>query len=225
MRPIDKGKNPKTYTRYQEARGELIDRLGQYCSYCEMKLPSSLAVEHVQPKSLHPELLLEWDNFLLACPNCNSTKLDTDVHLEDYLWPDRDNTFLAFVYREGGRISVNDALDDNRKRCAQNTLDMAGLQKQPGSDDLERSDRRWSNRREAWKTANRALKRLKENDSKSFREQIVDTASEGGDWSTWMTVFKDDPDMLNRFIKEFKGTSKECFDENGNPLPRKGGIV
>jgi len=31
--------------------------------------------------------------------------------------------------------------------------------------------------------------------------------------------------MLNRFIKEFKGTSKECFDENGNPLPRKGGIV
>ena len=85
MRPVGKGKNSKTLNQYQETKGDLIDRLGEYCSYCEMQLNAVLAVEHVQPKSQHPHLLLVWDNFLIACPSCNSAKGDTDVRLEDYL--------------------------------------------------------------------------------------------------------------------------------------------
>ncbi|MCX6582161.1 MAG: HNH endonuclease [Candidatus Aminicenantes bacterium] len=225
MRPIEKGKNSKTFNQYQDAKGDLIVRLGNYCSYCERELPASLAVEHVQPKSLHPDLLLKWDNFLLACINCNSTKDDTDVQLENYLWPDKDNTFLAFVYSEGGRITVNDKLADRQKKCAQNILDLVGLQKRPRSDDLKKSDMRWMQRKEAWDKAVRSLKRLKEDDRKGFREQIAETTDSAGHWSIWMTVFKDDRDMLRRFIKTFRGTSEECFDKSGAPIPRKSGIV
>lgn len=225
MRPIEKGKNNRTFKESQDAKGDLIDRLGEYCSYCERKLPVSLAVEHVQPKSLHPELRLKWENFLLACANCNSNKLAKDIRLEDYLWPDTENTFLAFVYHEGGRITVNDKLDDRQKKCAQNILDLVELQKQPGANDLKKNDMRWMQRKKAWDKAVRSFKRLKEDDRKGFREQIVETADSDGHWSIWMTVFKDDKDMLRRFIKTFRGTSKGCFDKSGTPIPRKGGIV
>lgn len=225
MRPIEKGKNSKTFNQYQDAKGDLIDRLGEYCSYCERKLSVSLAVEHVQPKSLHPDLILKWGNFLLACVNCNSNKLARDVRVEDYLWPDRDNTFLAFVYREGGVIAVNDKLDKKQKKCAQNILDLIGLQKRPGANDLKRSDMRWMQRLETWNSAAEALNRLKGNDSEELREQIVETAHKGGHWSIWMTIFKDDSDMLKRFIEKFPGTCRECFDGVGAPISRKGGIV
>ena len=170
MRPIEKGKINKTFTQYQDAKGDLINRLGEYCSYCERKLPASLAVEHVQPKSLHPERSLEWDNFLLACVNCNSSKLAADIRLGDYLWPDRDNTFLAFVYRDNGIINVNNKLDVKQKKCAQNILDLAGLQKRPGVNDLKKSDMRWKHRLEAWDTATDSLDDLLGNDTEALRE-------------------------------------------------------
>ena len=50
MRPVNRGEWPQDnqrnniqYTDYQNARGELITRLGEICSYCEMHLDSSLA--------------------------------------------------------------------------------------------------------------------------------------------------------------------------------------
>lgn len=225
MRPIEKGINNKTFNQYKDAKGDLIDRLGEYCSYCERKLNASLAVEHVQPKSLHPERRLEWDNFLLACVNCNSSKLAADIRLEDYLWPDKDNTFQAFVYKEGGLITVNDKLDVKQKKCAQNILALAGLQKRPRLNDSKGSDRRWRHRLEAWDTATASLDDLLKDDTEPLRKCIVRLAAANGHWSIWMTVFKDDRDMLKRFIESFPGTSKGCFDESGAPIPRKGGIV
>lgn len=59
---------------YRQARGSLITDIGQYCSYCELPLTSSLAVEHTLPKHWFPESQLAWSNFLLACPVCNSVK-------------------------------------------------------------------------------------------------------------------------------------------------------
>ena len=102
MRPVARGTHPtdaagnkKAWTEYSQSRGDLIDRIGEYCSFCEMHLDASLAVEHIQPKSLYPNLALEWDNFLLACTNCNSTKGDRDIKLNDYFWPhlDTDSSF------------------------------------------------------------------------------------------------------------------------------------
>jgi uncharacterized protein (TIGR02646 family) len=144
MRPIERGEWPLdkqgvqiAYSDYAKARPELIKRLGEYCSYCEMHLDSSLAVEHVQPKKPPgaaeniSERELNWFNFLLSCTNCNSIKGSLDVVLSDYVWPHTDNTFRALVYREGGIIAVNDALPASIQQKAHSTILLTGLDRQP----------------------------------------------------------------------------------------------
>ena len=228
MRPIIKGEHPsesgqpKLFKEYQQARKDLIDRLGQYCSYCEMKLDANLAVEHVQPKSLYSALELDWGNFLLACTNCNSTKNDQDVELNNYYWPDLDNTFLVFIYLQGGLVYANPNLNDQEEIKAKATLKLTGLDK-ISTHDLKFRDRRQFNRGEAWNIAVRSLNNLHKNDTPEMRQQITLTASAEGYWSVSMTVFKDDPDMLRRFIEAFPGTCQDCFDSNCNPIPRPNG--
>ena len=228
MRPIIKGEHPsesgqpKLFKEYQEARGDLIDRLGQYCSYCEMKLDTALAIEHIRPKSLYPNLELEWSNFLLACTNCNSTKGTQDIILSDYYWPDEDNTFLAFTYLEGGLVRPNSQLNNQEKIKAEATLKLTGLDK-PFINDPKVSNRLLLNRRYVWDLAIRSLDHLHKNDTPEMRQQITCTATGHAYWSIWMTVFKDDPDMLKRFIEAFPGTCQDCFDCNCNPIPRPNG--
>jgi uncharacterized protein (TIGR02646 family) len=224
MRPIVRGKNDKKFSDYPQARGDLVDRLGEYCSYCEMRLEASLHVEHVQPKAHHPKMRCQWDNLLLACVHCNSTKGNRNIEIEHYLWPDKDNTFLAFIYNEGGRITVNPALNNKQKECARNLLDLTGLDQNPGNNG-KKSDKRWIYRKEAWERASRSLRRLCTNDTVEMREEIVEHAYSKGYWSIWMTVFKDDKDMLKRLIERIPGTHKDCFDKEGMPVSRKGGIV
>jgi 5-methylcytosine-specific restriction endonuclease McrA len=98
MRPVERGSAPQIYAQYGDAIEDLKSRLGSYCSYCERQVAASLAVEHVIPKSLRPELETEWNNFLLGCTNCNSVKGDRAVEIQNFIWPDRDNTLLALVY-------------------------------------------------------------------------------------------------------------------------------
>lgn len=222
MRPVQRGECPRDqkgqeikFAEYQQARRELIQRMGEYCSYCEMHLDASLAVEHVQPKkppgatAAMPERELEWGNFLLACTNCNSSKGDKDVVLADYLWPDRDDTFGALRYSEGG---VVDSAPGVQKARADRLINLVGLRKQP--DTAEASDRRWMNRREAWDRAVRAKDRLAKcptGYADHMREQIVDTAHAKGFWSVWMTVFADDPAMRNRLLNALPGTNSAFF--------------
>lgn len=235
MRPIVRGECPTDsnnqniqFTTYTEARGELINRLGEYCSYCEMQLDSSLAVEHVKPKkpqgsdTIDTSRLLDWNNFLLSCTNCNSTKGNKDVILDEYFWPDLDNTFQVLTYSEGGVISPAPNLDDQSKEKVKKTISLTGLNKNPGNDPRA-SDRRWQNRRETWDIAVESKKGLEECNTVQLRKQIIETAKAKGFWSIWMTVFKNDPDMLQRFIKAFPGTCEPCFDDQNEylPIPRR----
>lgn len=221
MRPVLRGGKPQDasgneieYSSYQSARGELINRLGEYCSYCEMHLDASLAVEHVQPKK--PEGAqtnirkreLDWDNFLLACTNCNSIKGNEDVVLKDYFWPDKDDTFSIFEYSDGGIIAPNKNLKTQERKKAHKTIVLTGLDRIP-TNDPKVSDRRWNNRRECMEIAKRSKERLQRNNYDDFKEQIVDTAKASGFWSVWMTVFKDDSGMKQRLIDSFPGTNKE----------------
>ncbi len=237
MRPVSRGSRPKDkqgndiqFTVYADARGALINRMGEYCSYCEMHLDASLAVEHVQPKrppgsaTVDIARALDWDNFLLACANCNSTKDNKDVDLGEYLWPDRDNTFLALKYSEGGIVSPSPRLNDMVKSKAENIIRLTGLDKRP-LNDPKASDRRWINRREAWDMAIESKKSLAKCDMPEMRELIVLLAKAKGYWSVWMTVFAGDADMLKRFIDAFPGTCHNCFDANNGytALARPGG--
>lgn len=86
---IDKifGDGDKKYG-YQNARLSLINNFGQYCSYCGMPvLDSSLAVEHMLPKSWFPDVMMCYFNFLVACSVCNSSnKGDQPTYDEAKIW-------------------------------------------------------------------------------------------------------------------------------------------
>ena len=206
--PVDDHGEPISIKRYQEARGPLIERLGAYCSYCEMQLDASLAVEHIQPKSLHPELEACWENFLLACANCNSTKGDKTIELESYFWPHQDNTLPLFAYYASGGVEVASSLHPDDAAKAQRTLDLTGFGRISDNNPTV-SDRRWLGRYDAWGKAQRALGHLGRLNKDEFREQIADTAVSTGYWSVWMTVFAEDADMRQRLVEKFTGTNRE----------------
>ncbi len=224
--PIDAGGKAIVFSHYRDARDQLIQRIGDYCSYCEVCLHSSVHVEHVRPKKPNPDLQTVWTNFLLACESCNSIKGDVDVMLGDYLWPDTDNTALAFDYCADEPPRVSQTLSPAQQPLALNTVQLTGLDRVPGHQDFSHRDRRWQKRKEAWGVALLARKALVENPTDQLRESIVHNAISRGFWSVWMAVFHDDVEMRRRLLDWFPGTAtNQCFDANTVPKRRPGGQI
>ena len=92
------------------------------CAFCESKIEhvSDAHIEHYRPKSKFPDLTFAWNNLLLACGQCNSTKYKGDKFPESnadgpYVDPCTDNpedhfqffydakTKLASVYGKTAR--------------------------------------------------------------------------------------------------------------------------
>ncbi|SHM80383.1 HNH endonuclease [Chitinophaga jiangningensis] len=97
-----------TAMKYGNARGTLIDNYGEYCSYCGMPVQdSSLAVEHCLPKQVFPSVMLNYDNFFLSCPNCNSNKGAKPTWTDSFNW--------ASFYN-GTPTSVQDVMDGGMDR-------------------------------------------------------------------------------------------------------------
>lgn len=224
MRPVERGPCPKDETggnrvfrEYAYARPHLTNRMGDYCSFCEMLLSAALAVEHIQHKDGNPELECEWDNFLLACPSCNSTKgtkVDTAEDVSQRLWPHMDRTFDAFIYGTGGVVHLAAMSDPMLAARAEQTEAMVGLTRRPGAGLTEAqvrrgSDNRWKMRREAWDTAITARRTLSDTDTADVRSLILATARATGFWSVWMTVFRDDATMQAALCETFRGTASD----------------
>lgn len=218
MRPVSKG-GPYLYTdgqAYGDALAGLAARIGRYCSYCERAVSTGLEVEHIQPKSIHSAQERVWRNFLLGCKNCNATKSDKNPGLHEWLIPDRDNTFAAFLYREDSLIEVRPALTGALDVAANLTLDLMGLNKevrQTLDDDgnLVALDRR-TQRLEAWLMAKRYHGKWQATQLPLLEEAIVDLAQAIGHFSVWMAAFEDVPHIRLRFIAAFAGTETACFD-------------
>lgn len=227
MRPVERGADPGPFLDYRMAAPHLIERLGDYCSYCERQIETHLAVEHMKPKFHHPGLRTVWDNFLLACTNCNSCKGDAPVNLPDHLWPDVDNTMRAFEYQRGGIIAASATLDANLARKAEATIVLMGLDKDPGNPGREPSisDRRWLRRQEAWQKAEHCKTLLARKDCQEFRAVIVEVALGRGEFSIWWTAFQGDADMRRRLREAFVGTANACFDDGESLVARIGGQV
>lgn len=228
MRPVERGVAPKIYSRYKDAIEDLEGRLGSYCSYCERSLPVGLAVEHIIPKVLHPELETEWTNFLLGCPSCNSVKGARTVEIDNFLWPDRDNTLLAFVYSKGGFVRLTDNMSNERKTKAQALLDLVGLQRHQASGWVKPAprDKRWQQREEIWTAAEKCRELFETSDrSVQARDLVLEFAKSTGFFSVWMTVFDNYPDMKRELIKLFPGTAMSCFDSDGKPIDRPASII
>ena len=225
MRPVDKGAAPAVYARYQDASLDLMDRLGDYCSYCERQIETHLAVEHVRPKVQRTTLRNSWANFLLGCVHCNSSKGKKRVALRDYFWPDRDNTLRAFEYGDDGLVRPHANLAAVDQARARDTIALTGLDKFPGNPGREPtgSDRRWRRRQEIWQLANWDRARLASQDTAVVRELIVENAVARGMFSIWWTVFAGDIDMRRRLREVFIGTHGASFDINEDLVPRAGG--
>lgn len=213
MRPVDKGSHPEKngkqveFNSYQDAAPYLKERLGRFCSYCERKIPTNLVVEHVMPKSLAPELKKNWDNFLLAYTNCNSSKGKKEVQVDDPLWPDRDDTFSVFIYEPSGAIHLADGLDPLQHKKAAALLELVGLDKSPEA--TSDADYRHKDRLEQWGKAKIAfdlLSRVQPSMQQTIRKYTITQLNEG--YSIWATVFRSDPVILDALAKKFPATKR-----------------
>jgi len=91
------------------------------CSYCEVKLQEDgkyMEVEHIKPKSVHPDLVLYWENLLPACKTCNGNKGEEDIA---FINPTTDEikehiALLSFRFRKKTQKGQNtiEASDLNR---------------------------------------------------------------------------------------------------------------
>lgn len=223
MRPVKKGDSPIVgdFRKYEEAKPELVSRLGLYCSYCERRIVTLLAVEHIEPKDGtygKPALKRRWSNFLLACTNCNSCKGSSKVDFRRLIFPDRDNTFHAYRYEADGSITLASHLSPRQKVMARNTLRLIGLDKPiqvyTDSNNEQVALDRAAQRMEAFGVARVALSlMLREPNSNALKISITSNAVANGFFSIWMTVFDNYPDMKLRFIQAFDGTENSgCFD-------------
>lgn len=229
MRPVNRGsrpvegESPVVFADYSHARPYLITRLGTYCSFCEMRLPNP-AVEHIRHKDNNPAHEREWDNFLLACSSCNSTKgikIDTAADVDRHLWPHQHRSGDAFIYSRGGVVRLAGCADPGLTARALATEAMVGLTRLPDAgltreQILKGSDRRYEERRQAWDLAVDARRDLQANDTPELRRQISVSAQMSGFWSVWMTVFADDTAMQSALCEAFAGTARERV----YPLPR-----
>jgi uncharacterized protein (TIGR02646 family) len=189
---VKRGASPKTddFADYADAKLYLISRLGSYCSYCERKINTQLAVEHIQPKALpaYAHKIGEWGNFLLACVNCNSTKKDKDVILADVFLPDRDNTFIAFQYTLDGKVQPANGIAVGLANKAKDTLALSGLDKKINTVFDENGKQiaidRVSQRMEAWLIAEDAKNDVNANPiNQAVRKGAVRTALASGFFS------------------------------------------
>ena len=215
MRPVVRGAWPtdssgkkKSFDKdYKLAKADLLTRLGDYCSYCERF--TDLDVEHVVPKKKAPKLEFDWTNFLLGCGNCNSIKGSKNSSRAGHMWPDRDDTFDAFVYFEGGIVKVSPSLSVSKRNRANKLFKLVGLDRTPNMVGSA-SDPRWRLRRTAWEKATRAKTHW--DAGRSTTETILDLAASVGFFSVWMTVFADSKVIRADLVKSFAGTDPSYFN-------------
>lgn len=229
MRAVNKGDSPyESIKEYQDAIPFQEKRIGLYCSYCEMSIQHVPEVEHKVSKSLGGELTV-WENLLLGCKYCNTRKKDKVAPQDKdlYLWPDEDNTAIAYVYEYGYPKVNKECLQEldptgNLYKKADNTYKVVGLGNDP-TKKIGEKDRRFLSRNSTYYKAQTSLKSWKNVREASFllkedmKRQILMTATAEGFFSVWLTVFSGEPEICNALIESFPGTRKECYDELGRP--------
>lgn len=226
MRPVDKGNPLRQYTDYGDARHDLASILGYYCSYCEMKVYNSIEVEHVLPRN-QGGVVVDWDNFLLSCKYCNTIKSDHNETLEDYFWPDKDNTDLAFSYSQNNEVSPAESLNNGLKEICRNTIALTGIDRIPGgNNEPTMADTRWRSREESWKVAMFSYNKWQEAPIEQLADVIAKTALSQGNYSIWVEVFDDVEIVVNKIDEVYKRKGLyKVFDGSGKRVVRTNGKI
>lgn len=230
MRPINKGGSPikkPEFSDYTQAFPYLINRIGNYCSYCERYFEGNLAVEHKSPKDLYKQEEKKWKNFLIGCTQCNSTKKTKNVnpnHWDDYVWPDRDDTYHMICYLPRNAYMATPAswLSDTNKQRVQRMIELVNLNAQTNKYDIIVYKNKLAKRREvANDCINLKRQYLKTKnfikthpDSKCLLEDklldIKRMAELSGCWSIWMQHFEGVPEVKEMLLN-FRGTNRQYF--------------
>lgn len=231
--PTDAAGNPKTVTDYKDWRADLIDRIGNYCSYCNMVLNDSPQVEHVTPKNPQPGQpagsLLDWDNMLLACGPCNRAKDNNPCPATTHFLPDTHNTLMAFEHvvdntnRPGVMaclMKTRQGLTASQQIKAQNTIDLCKL------DTIlvnkRATDLRWKYRHETFLIAlewRQGWDNFGYKVASQFIPLLNTVAKAKGFFSIWYDAFHDVPQVLQALIAAFPNTEHSCFDAANGYAP------
>ena len=77
----------KNRYNHGEVKARLIEETHGKCAYCEsmVRHVDDGDIEHIIPKSVHPDLSFDWQNLTLACTICNRNKGDHDAPPGDAL--------------------------------------------------------------------------------------------------------------------------------------------
>ena len=72
------------YSDYGSYRPWLRDEFSFRCVYCLLReqwgiVQGTFALDHFEPKAMHPERAVDYDNLLYSCVTCNLNKGDLDV--------------------------------------------------------------------------------------------------------------------------------------------------
>jgi uncharacterized protein (TIGR02646 family) len=230
MKPVTKGPPPRRYSSYKDAKPDLIHQLGSHCSYCEVfGAPTFLDVEHIYPKHAHPRHKNDWDNFLIACPSCNSKK---NSHLgsgrqrgltKRFLWPHLDNTLRAFRYFSDGRVVPAASLARSHRKLASNTIEMVGFMVSPAKARAYSARSiaytGASIREEVWREVESIRTDYLDRPSASRARFFANHAAKRGYFSIWMEVFRDRPEFRRELISSFKA-DPACFGRNTQTVPK-----
>ena len=206
------------YVPYDTAKMPLLGNLGCYCSYCEgAKMPSDVAVEHIEPKGANGDETA-WQNFLLCCNVCNSIKWHPVINTKEYHWPHTANTYKDFIYTAGGAVFLNEALEPAERDKAKKLFDLVKLGAYQGAEVTPTpKDYRWKKRLEIWTEAEHLRDKLDKGTADV--DEIIRMAQLLGYWSVWFTVFKGYDEVRRRLISDFPGTNSSCFDEHNHYEP------
>lgn len=227
MRPLHKGCSPYySIAHYSIALDPLEKTIGCYCSYCEMAINHVPEVEHRISK-VRGGNPTDWGNLLLGCKYCNARKgtVIGDNTPERWLWPDKDNTHLAFTYDNGipqldtTYLSSCPLTVQKQAHNLFTDLHLDNIPKAPSD-----KDRRHLSRTNAYNRAKEYLSIWLRAKGTALRDDLLGivcaTAEDLGFFSVWMNVFQDEPTIRVALIRKIKGTAQDCYDSNGNPKPR-----
>lgn len=131
---IQPSKPTDSYWLKDEIRIPLIEDFHNNCGYCGEAIPTLQDeqvgkgdVEHFLPKSIYPEQVYEWTNYIWSCKSCNQQKSHKETkksYSRNYLNPccKEDCANLVFI-EDTGRYELSDVVsnDDYWKKRLRNT--------------------------------------------------------------------------------------------------------
>ncbi|SFD90432.1 hypothetical protein SAMN05518672_103786 [Chitinophaga sp. CF118] len=238
MRPIVKSIRyrapniPLEFSDWKDAKVDLTNEIGSFCSYCEKyNSRSALHVEHIYGRKckdatgnlIYDHLKGRWDNFLLACVNCNAVKKNKDVAVLNPYLPHTNNLLHFIEVLTGGIIQIKPEVTGIDRIRTKAFIDLIGLDRLPDHPEYSDKDDRWDNRLKVFDIAERQYKKYTEPVPSTNLDAIIELARTNGYFSVWYTVFNAFEEVKLALINgittsdglvlvAFPGTDSKSFD-------------